>query len=450
MRLTVVGVSHHGAPLDKRERLTYPTSEVLSALEAVLSSAGAQEGVLLSTCNRTELYLVEGNEDAAPAAWAELSRRLGEDASVLGYVRRDREAVAHLFRVASGLDSMILGEAQIHGQVRDAWEASRARSGTALNRLFQSALLVAGRVRSETNVSRGAASVSSAALQLSKQIFGSLAGRQAMVFGAGDMADLALECLASEGVRASVVVNRTHERAVALAQRHGARAVELHDSWDALTEVDLLLCSTSAPHAVITVERVRESIAARGDRPLCILDIAVPRDVEREVGRLQNVYLYDLDDLQSVVSQNLERRRGELPAAEELIGTELERYWQWLAGLAAVPVLTRFRSRMDQLRERELSQLMRRLPSLSDEERAHVEQFSRALMNKFLHDPSVRLRMAAAEEAGLGIVEAVRYLFALDEGSTTAPTQQQQPTDLELDEEPSLASDRASTPENAR
>ena len=312
MALTLVGLNHRGAPLEIRERIAYRASEVLEALDLVRSTSGAGEAVLLSTCNRTEVYLVESGQDAAPAAWAAISARLGSEASPYGYVRRDRDAVGHLFRVASGLDSMVLGEAQIHGQVRDAWEQCRPHAGPVLNRLFQTSLYTAGRVRSETTVARGAASVSSAAVQLAKQIFGSLAGKRAMVLGAGEMAELALECLADQGVRTSIVANRTFERATEMASRHGAVAVHYDECWSALADVDVLVCSTAAPHPVVGVEQVRPALESRRDRPLCILDIAMPRDVEPAVGELANVFLYNLDDLHAVVSSNLERRHREI------------------------------------------------------------------------------------------------------------------------------------------
>jgi glutamyl-tRNA reductase len=415
MAIVVAGISHQGAALAVREKIAYRAAELLPTLAAIREAAAWREAVLLSTCNRTEFYIVEGERDAAPSIWSALSARLGEDASTYGYVRRDRDAIAHLFRVTSGLDSMVLGEAQIHGQVRDAWEACRPESGAVLNRLFQSSLLVAGRVRSETTIGRGAASVSSAALQLARQIFGSLAGRRAMVLGAGEMAELALECLVNEGVRAAMVANRTYERAQELARRHGALAMHYDECWAALHEVDVLLCSTSAPRPVVTLDRVRPAVTGRRDRPLCILDIAVPRDVEQSVGALDNVFLYDLDDLRAVVTTNLERRRDELPTAEELIAAEVERFWQWLAGLAAVPVLKHFRGEMERVREREVANALRQLDHLSPADRAIVDQLSRSLMNKFLHGPSVRLRAAAANGRGLGIVDAVRYLFGLDD-----------------------------------
>ena len=423
MAVIVLGVSHHEAPLDVRERLAFSSREILPALARLRDETGAREGVLLSTCNRTELYLVEGDAAASAAAWQMLSARLGDDASAYGYVRRDRDAATHLFRVASGLESMVVGEAQIHGQVRDAWEKSRPECGAVLNRLFQSALLTGGRVRSETKLGHGALSVSSAAVQLSKKIFGALTGRRAMVLGAGEMAELALASLQDEGVRAAIVANRTFERAQVLAERYGATAVHYEEAWNALADVDLLLCSTAATRPVVNVDRVRDAIAKRGDRPLCILDIAVPRDVEPDVGKLANVYLYDLDDLQAVVSANLMRRRGELPAAESVIAEEVESFWQWVAGLAAVPVLTQLRDEMNRVRERELLVAMRRLGTLTPEQRAVVEQFAQSLTNKFLHEPSVRLRAAAANGRGLGVVDAARYLFALDEQDALGPAE---------------------------
>jgi glutamyl-tRNA reductase len=432
MALIVLGVSHHSAPVEIRERLAFRASEFNAALQRVVAECDAREAVLLSTCNRTELYLVEGARESLPPIWALFSERLGTDASAHGYVRRDRDAVSHLFRVVSGMDSMIVGEAQIHGQVRDAWEASRPSAGAVLNRLFQSALLVGGRVRHETTLGHGALSISSAAVQLSKKIFGTLVGRRAMVLGAGEMAELALASLQQEGVRAAIVANRTFERAQALASLYGATAVHYDEAWAALSEVDVLLCSTSSPHAIVSTERVRESLHKRGDRPLCILDIANPRDVEPSVAEMDNVFLYDLDDLHAVVNANLERRHRELPAAEHVVGEEVEKYWQWVAGLAAVPVVTQFRDEMNRVRERELAAALRRLGDLTPAQRAAVEHFSQSLMNKFLHEPTVRLRAAAANGRGLGVVDAARYLFALGEQAAepTAP-----PADVSSPEE---------------
>jgi glutamyl-tRNA reductase len=408
-------LSHRTAPIEIREQCAFTARDAGPVLEALRDVAGTREGVLLSTCNRTEFYLVEGAEDAPPGVWEMLSKRLGTDAAPSGYVRRDRDAVRHLMRVTSGLDSMVVGEAQIKGQVRDAWELCRPYSGPVLNRLFQTAQSVAARVRTETAIGRGAASVSSAAVQLAKKIFGTLNGRRAMVLGAGEMAELALQCLLDEGVRATLVANRTFERADELARRHGATAMQYEDCWAALATVDLVICSTAAPHPVVSYDSVAAAVAERGDQPLCILDIALPRDVEPEVASLDNVFLYDLDDLRAVVAANLEQRQAQLPSAEEVIDGEVERYWDWLAGLAAVPVVADFRAAMDRVRADELAHAARRLGELTPAQREIVDHFSRSLMNKFLHAPSVRLRAAAANGRGLGVVDTARYLFGLDE-----------------------------------
>jgi len=310
---------------------------------------------------------------------------------------------------------MILGESQIHGQVKNAWEECRAESGPILNRMFQSALLAAARAREETGIGRGAASVSSAAVQLAKKIFGSLKGRRAMILGAGDVAEIALECLQKEGVKVAIVANRTFERAQSLAERHAATAMHYEECWKSLSEVDVLLCSTASPVPVVTVARVRDAVAARGDKPLCILDIALPRDVEAAVGDLDNVFLYDLDDLRAAAAANLERREEDIPAAQLIIAEEVRTYWDWVASLSAVPVVREFREEMEKVRSAELAAALKRIGPLSAEQRGAIEHFSRALMNKFLHEPSVRLKAAAANGRGLGVVDAARYLFALGE-----------------------------------
>jgi glutamyl-tRNA reductase len=287
--------------------------------------------------------------------------------------------------------------------------------------MFQTALSAASRARNETGIGRGAASVSSAAVQLAKKIFGSLSGRRAMILGAGDAAEIALRCLLNEGVKVAIVANRTYERARALAEEHGASAMHYDRCWESIRDVDVLLCSTASPIPVVTLERVRDNVEARGDRPLCILDIALPRDVEPAVGDLDNVFLYDLDDLKAAAAANIERREEDIPAARRVIAEEVGKYWDWVAGLAAVPVVREFRDEMDKLRAAELAAAMRRLGPLTPEQAEAIEHFSRSLMNKFLHEPSVRLRAAAANGHGLGVVDAARYLFAL-QGKADMPS----------------------------
>ena len=399
-----------------RERFAHAAREVPTSLERVLA-AGAGGGVLLSTCNRTEFYLAEPGEEAPDAVWAILSERLGDgrSASAYGYFRRDRDAVRHLYRVSAGLESMILGESQIQGQVREAWEMSKSQAGPVLHRLFQSALLVGARVRSETGLAMGAASAASAAVAVAGKIFHQLAGRSALVLGAGDMAELAATCLASEGVRVTMVANRTYERAQAVAEELGARALTLDQAWEHFATADIVLSSTAAPHAVVTWERVAAAIERRGRRPLCILDVAVPRDVEPAVGRLENVFLYDIDDLQTVAAQATAERRKEIPAAEHIVTEEVDRFWTWYGGLAVVPVLKEFRGRLDQVRAQELERALKRLAHLAPEDRAQIEQFSHALLNKFLHQPTIALKQAAHVGRGYGLLEALKRLFGLEQ-----------------------------------
>ncbi len=419
MGIKVVGVNHRTAPLDVRERFAHGAHEVPGALARIMA-AGASGGVLLSTCNRTEFYLVTGDEPALEAVWSLLGERLPWAAPPVGgareygYIARDRDAVRHLYRVSSGLDSMILGESQIQGQVREAWEASRAQAGPVLHRLFQTALHVGSRVRTETGLGMGTASAASAGVAVAGKIFGDLAGRGALILGAGDMAELAATCLSDQGVQITLVANRTQERARAIAERLGGKAVSLEEAWPHFATTDIALCSTAAPHAVVTWERVGAIIGARRGKPLCILDLAVPRDVDPAIAQLENVFLYDVDDLQTVAAQATARRRDEIPAAERIVEEETDLFWAWYGGLGVVPTIKELRARMDHVRAAELERALRELDHLSPEDRAQVEQFSQTLLNKFLHQPTIALKKAAEEGHGYGLLGAVRRLFGME------------------------------------
>jgi glutamyl-tRNA reductase len=424
MPVAVVGASHRTAPIELRERLAFGRAEVPPALAGLSGQAGA-EAVLLTTCNRTEFYLAAGEGDAGVERALEiLSGRIGTspaDAARWLYVRRDREAAHHLFRVAAGLDSMIVGEPQIQGQVKEAYAAARQVAGTggpvvgpALNRLFQNAFNVGGRVRSETGLGVGAASVSSAAVELSKKIFGSLKGRQALVLGAGEMSEVTLECLRGEGVRTAVVANRTYERARELAEKWGGTAIHWEEFGTALPQVDIVICSTAAPHPVLTLDRFSAALPRGARKPLCIIDIAIPRDVETSVGDQRNVFLYNVDDLQQIVDDSLDRRRLELPAAERIVAEGVEDYWSWYASLAVVPTIRALRDHGERVRAQETERALARLGHLSDDDRAAVDALTRQILNKLLHAPTARLRDAAGNGRGTGVLDTVRYLFELE------------------------------------
>ena len=422
-RIAVVGLSHHTAPVEVRERFVYSDDEARQALHELVQSPGVREAVLLSTCNRTELY-VHADAAAGPRdAQALLERRaleLATPSSGWLYERSDLDAVRHLFRVVTSLDSMVLGEAQIQGQVRGAYESARqAPAGTAgpvLSRLFESALHLGGAVRSATALGAGAASVPSAAVQLAKKIFGSLEGRRALILGAGEMSELALECLRSEGARSLMVANRTEGRARALAERAGGSVIPFEELAAALRETDIVATATAAPHPMLTARLVREALPKGAHSPLCIIDMALPRDVEPEVADIGNVFLYDLDDLRQVVDDNLARRMGELSRVEGMIESAVGDYWHWYRGRRAGPVIRALRERAEQQRRADLDALFARLPHLSEADRAELEEATRRMVNRMLHEPTVRLRQAAANGKGSDVVQAARWLFALDEG----------------------------------
>ena len=424
MSLAVVGLNHRTAPIEVRERFAFGAREWADALVAVCAADDVEEAALLSTCNRTELYLHVAAPSAVERAVSVLAAKAGplpRPVSAYLYHHRDREAVRHLFRVVSSLDSMVLGEAQIQGQVREGYErscavAARGRPvvGTVLHRLFQQALAVGGRVRSETRLGEGAASVPLAAVELARKIFGSLRGRRLLVLGGGEMGELSLRCFLAEGVTVVGVASRHVERARAVAERYGAPALPWERFWDAWPSAEIVVTSSAAPHPVVTAERVRAVLPEGANRPLCVLDIAVPRDVEPEVGRLPNVFLYNVDDLRNVVTANLERRRLEVPRAERMVEEAADEFWRWYAGLRAVPLIRALRDRAEALRREELDRWSGRFAHLSEADRERIDRLTRSLLRKWLHAPTARLREAAAAGGEAALLEAARELFSVD------------------------------------
>ncbi len=425
MPIAVIGANHLSAPIEVRERFALGRSDAPSVLADLVDTGVSQEAVLVSTCNRTELYVSLPDLERGDAAFREvLAERLESSPDKLSgylYRHRDRQAVEHLFRVAAGLDSMVLGEPQIQGQVKDAYHLAQETYGqtgpvvgTTLNRLFQSAFSVGARVRTQTELGLGAASVSTAAIELAKKIFGSLRGRHALVLGAGEMSEITLELLRAEGVRSWVVTNRTYERAVDIATRWGGRAVAWDDLGSALQGAEIVICSTGAPHAVLTRDRFRAAFPKGVSRPMCIVDIAIPRDVDPLVGEEPNVFLYNVDDLRQIVDDSLDRRRAEIPRAEEIIATGVEEFWDWHASLAVVPTIRDLRDHGESVRKAEVDRVLRRLSHLPPEDREAIEAMTRAMLNKLLHSPTVRLREAAGNGRGTTVLDTVRYLFQLD------------------------------------
>ncbi len=396
-QLALVGVSHHVAPIELRERVALSTEEAV-ALARTLGDA-----VCLSTCNRTELYL-DGVEEAA--ALAALEHVAGEPLAEVAYRLHEAEAATHLFRVAAGLDSLVPGEGEILGQVRTAYEA--ARPGPVLDRVFRQALAVGKRVRSETAIGESPASVSSAAAALAGQVFGELEGRRVLLVGAGRIGELAAANLASRGAEIAFVASRTRSAAERLAARFGAAPLELDGAPARLGEVDVVVSATAATEPVLRVS----DVPARRRSPLFFIDIAVPRDLDPAIAELPGCFLYDMDDLEAVVAETLAGRRAEAQRAEQLVADEAARFRSWRASLDVVPAIASLRARAEAIRSAELAKVEDRM---SDDERRTLESVTAQILNKLLHLPTVRMKEAAVNADGAVYADAVRHLFGLEE-----------------------------------
>jgi glutamyl-tRNA reductase len=419
MRLLLVGTSHHRAPVELREHLFVSAGENSELVQRLAGSDA--EAVVLSTCNRTELYLVHGDEEAArDRAFTELTALANLSESELAaalYTIGDEAAALHVFRVAAGLDSMIPGEAQILGQVRGAYELARnaGTAGPVLHRLFRQALRVGRRVRTETAIGENPASVSSAAAELAERVFGSLEGRRILVLGAGKMSDLATVNLISRGVESVFVANRSPERAERLARRFGGRAVGLHAVENELEHADVVVASTSASGYVLSADQVARAMKRRRGRPIFFVDIAVPRDIDPAVNELEGCYLYDVDDLERVVEESVAGRREEAVRAEAIVAEEADRFREWHRSLDVVPAIASLRALAESIREEELARAEGRLGSLSPTQRRAVESLTAQIVNKLLHPPTVRMKEAAAAADGVLYADAIRHLFALED-----------------------------------
>jgi glutamyl-tRNA reductase len=397
MTLTLVGLSHHVAPVELRERVTLD----LPAAAELARSLG--EAVCLSTCNRTELYL--SGVEATRAAQA-LEQLAGEPLEGVLYELHEDAAAVHLFRVAAGLDSLVPGEGEILGQVREAYES--VAPGPVLDKVFRQALGVGKRVRTETAIGESPASVSSAAAALVAQVFGDLRGRRVLLVGAGRIGELAAANLASRGAEIAFVANRTLDAGRELAHRFGGRAIGLDEVATTLGNVDVVVSSTSAPEQLLHVR----DVPAKRRAPLFFIDIAVPRDLDPAIADLAGCFLYDIDDLEAVVAETLAGRRAEAERAEQLVSEEAERFRHWRASLDVVPAIASLRARAEEIRSAELAKVEARV---SEDERRTLESVTAQILNKLLHLPTVRMKEAAVSADGALYADAVRHLFGLEE-----------------------------------
>lgn len=415
MSLILLGLNHKTAPLEIRERFAYGEDQVPDLLKRICEPPGIDELAMLSTCNRTEIYAVTQEPSLCRSRLLELFQGQGHPDFL--YLQKDDEAIKHLFQVSSGLDSLVLGENQILAQVRQAFTAAqRARTtGPLLDKLFPWALKVGKLARSQTRICQGAASVAAAAVELAQMIFEDLKGRRVLLLGAGKMTQAALKLLQNSGVERIRVVNRTLARAEELAARCGGEAAPFEDLDKAVLDIDILIASTGAPHYVVSRQRLAAIMAQRRGRPLFMVDIAVPRDLEPSCQELDNVYLYNIDDLQSVVAENLARRQSEVQKVLRIVDLEYQEFSRYLESRKAGEAIRALREAFENVRQQELTRFQ---GQLGPEESARLEQFSQALVNKLLHRPTLQLKKMSS--AGVPGEELLRSLEIL--GITESPS----------------------------
>lgn len=421
--LLALGVSHKTAPLDLRERLSLTEGRAVSALRELTEAAGIHEAAAISTCNRTELYLIVSDPvDAESTALGVLTRQAEiRPTELLGhlYSLRSSEAARHLLRVTAGLDSMILGEAEIQGQVKRAYELALVEGGTGpiLNRLFRGALTAGGRARQETGISEKGVSIPSVAVELARRALGDLSDRRVLTVGAGETAELVARALVARGVNTVFVANRHYDRAIGLAQRFEGSAVRFEELPEQLEAADIVVSATNSPHHIVERDGLEQVMKDRQDRPLLAIDLAVPRDIEPDCREIPGVSVHDIDDVQQIVERNASGREAESRRAERIIEAELDRFKRWLASLEVVPTISALRERGNEIVRRVMAENENRWEGLGEADRERMETMAKAIASRLLHEPTVRMRRAAGNDDAYYFVSALRELFGLDIGT---------------------------------
>jgi len=419
--LILVGVNHKTTPVEIREKLAFTKGKIEESVDRLFNFPDIIEHTILSTCNRVEIYARAKCQDSAIKAIKQFICDFHEVSLVEledhFYSYRNEEAVEHLFRVSSSLDSMVLGEAQILGQVKDAYSLAKdlRSTGLVLNQLFEKAFSIAKKVREETGIAERSVSISSAAVELAQKIFDDLENRTVMLVGTGEMAELAAKHLISYGVKTIYVTSRTYERAVNLARTLNGSALDFEAFKNELRRADIVITSTSAPNFIIKKEMVEKAIHERKNKPIFFIDIAVPRDIEPDVNDLENVYLYDIDDLHVVVSANMKEREKEADNAMNFISQEVTKFNNWVGTLDAVPTIVEIRKKAENIRMQEIEKTLKKIPYLSEDDKKLLRQMSSSMVNKILHKPTIKLKQKTQSEDGHVYLKAIRHLFHLDD-----------------------------------
>ncbi|MDD5712483.1 MAG: glutamyl-tRNA reductase [Smithellaceae bacterium] len=420
MNVILIGMNHKTAPLEIRERLSLACGGDVNPLAEMKKISCVSEAFFLSTCNRVEAMVGASDESEVLHALRSFIFRQGnltdEEMQSCLYVYRNKEAVRHLFRVASSLDSLVMGEPQILGQIKDAYRRAAEENATGImfNRIIHLAFRVAKRVRTETGIAGNAVSVSFAAVELAKKIFGTLKGKTILLIGAGEMSELAGRHLLNHGAGRVLIANRTYRRAIQIAEEFQGEAVAFEDVPEILKEVDIVISSTGSPGYVVTTEMVTAALHRRKNRLLFLIDIAVPRDIEPAAGDVDNVYLYNIDDLQGIVDDNMKGRQLEASKAEAIIAEEVDRYEAWVNSLQVVPTIVSLREKTQIIVKGEMERLSARFRNMTGEDRESMAILIDSVVNKILHDPITHLKEESEQQAALPYVAALRRLFDLD------------------------------------
>jgi glutamyl-tRNA reductase len=423
MNFLLIGVNHKTAPVEVRERFSVPESQLAEAIKSLTAYPGVEEGLILSTCNRVELLARTTNGTTDLRGFISEYFRL--NAAEVGphlYEKRENDAIQHIFRVASSLDSMVVGEPQILGQVKEAYAVARAVGAvnSQLDALMTRAFAVAKKVRTETAIASSAVSVASVAVDLAKKIFGSLKGKHVYMVGAGKMIELAARHLIAHGVGRIFVSNRTSDRAMAVAKKFNGEAIPFDQLYETVDRADIVISSTGAPHFIFRREHGEMFLARRKNRPMFFIDIAVPRDVDPKVNELDGIFVYDIDDLRAVVASHVGDRQREAQKAEALVQMEVERFIARLQTLDVVPTIVSLQEHLETIRQAEIDRVRGRLGTLSPEQEMAVEAMSRGIINKIMHTPITTLKTAAREQEATTVVELVKRLFNLREDKEQA------------------------------
>lgn len=420
MFIVAVGLNHKTAPVEIREKVTFPERTLTSALERLKAKPGVEGCVILSTCNRTEIYVATTDVEIGLAGIKEfLSESSGLDVRDIEdylYVHTIYGAIRHLFRVASGLDSMVLGEAQILGQVKQVYQVAHDYGATnaVLNTFFQKAVTVGKRVRTETQIDRHAVSIAYAAVELAKQRLGELKGKTVLVVGAGGMSELTALHMISNGVATVMVSNRSYDRALELAEKFDGNAIKFDDLYENLKYADIVISATAAHGCIIKADRVKDAVASRRDNPIFLVDIAVPRDIEPEVGNIPGVILFDIDDLQNVIDRNLDERKRAAVQAGVIIEEEIAEFLKWLGSRFVVPTIIAYKEKVMSIKDTEVKRAMNKLGNISDKDRKTVESLANSIVNQLIHEPIVNLKESSTTHQGHMYAEIFQNLFNLE------------------------------------